>query len=476
MRVSLASLFPVPLLTYATVVYITLLAMTSQSNLLLLRSAHHRLYHSDELIFSQGLVPGGESVILQPPNGSNYSWTADVQAGTSLIFFMTDSQGRQGGASDVVTVAASTDGSCLVAGSVSSTVSAPSQPTSNQITSSGNKAHNAGIIAGATVGGVVFLGLLIILGICCKRRGSRSLGVMSSHKRQSSQLQRKDDGHEAKQDDLVQQNYPSQYHVDRVSHFLPTVQPGNQSHLINTSANDPHMRQISYTDSFAGSSSISSAVGGQTALPNPYPYQTIPLGLAPPVHPGAHSHLPNASAGNFTINDPHASFMQIQPSRLNSNLDAFTRYGDAGSSSVSSRPVPVMPGQTASQYYPFQYQTNHVGQPAPPIQPESIAHLDMSAGSIVSDPPSPSATEHRLNSIIERFTKPADAGSSYSGGQTATATSQTAPTQVLVHTDLEDVSSAANSHTMVELPPQYADRQLHPSQPVSALKEKSSQL
>jgi hypothetical protein len=52
-----------------------------------------------------GLIPAGESFRLDPPRGpSDYEWTVNVAARTSLIVFMVDSQGRQGGASDLLRV------------------------------------------------------------------------------------------------------------------------------------------------------------------------------------------------------------------------------------------------------------------------------------------------------------------------------------------------------------------------------------
>src|SRR6267154_122551 len=172
MQVSLVGL-PFIALTYPAVVNIPLMAMMLQSNRLLLWSDHHQLYHSDVLILPQGLIPGGESVVLNPPTGSSFNWVADVKAGTSLIFLMTDSQGRQGGSSDLMTVALSNDVSCLNATSPSSTTSVPSStssgvvttssgasPTSSQSTSSSS---NVGAIAGTVVGCAIAIAALVTL-------------------------------------------------------------------------------------------------------------------------------------------------------------------------------------------------------------------------------------------------------------------------------------------------------------------------
>ncbi|OJA11297.1 hypothetical protein AZE42_06527 [Rhizopogon vesiculosus] len=149
-----------------------------------------------------GLIPGGTSVILYPVTTSSYTWVADVKEGTSLLFFVTDSQGRDGGVDNLKTVADSTDASCLNATSPSSTSSTPSQ-TSSQSNSSGtgssgpsasSSGPNVGIIAGAAAGGGVLLVLLIMLGICYRRRASRghlpSPLIQTQDVNQRSQIER----------------------------------------------------------------------------------------------------------------------------------------------------------------------------------------------------------------------------------------------------------------------------------------------
>jgi hypothetical protein len=443
--------------------------MTVQSNLLPLRSDQHRFYHSYELIFQQGLIPGGMAIPLHPPNGTSYNWTVSIQEGTNLLIFMVDSQGRQGGVSDLLTVAASTDGSCLVVNSPSSTVSASSRPTSTQSTfTPGNHTSNAGVIAGATVGSVVFVILLVILGICCKRKMSRSSNVESYPVR----LPHKDDGHEIKGHDQVQQNFTSQHQTGRQH---------DQSHLANVSPSDPfsqHLRQMSYTDSFAGSSSISTpsrlvgGTGGQTSPHGTFTHQPLPVGLAPPTHPGTH----NISANNnVAIRDPHAPFSQMQPSRQVSNLDAMAGYGDAGSPTIypTSRRMGPFAGQTVSQNYSFPYQTS----PTIYLGPSgSMSHQMSTSSSTVVDPPSaPINQTHppHLESNIERFATVThvDAGSKSPDVRTAKSADQTTtehPTQYIVHTDVADVQVAPDTKKVVELPPQYASRD-PPVSPVSAL-------
>ncbi|KAJ3552074.1 hypothetical protein NM688_g4348 [Phlebia brevispora] len=91
-----------------------------------------------------GAVPGGESFILNPPVGpTSFDWIADVAGGTSLLFVVTDSKGRKGGSSDILSVGSSDDASCLNANSPSSVSSAPSA-TSASATSTQKTATSTG--------------------------------------------------------------------------------------------------------------------------------------------------------------------------------------------------------------------------------------------------------------------------------------------------------------------------------------------
>jgi hypothetical protein len=156
------------------VVILSLLAMTVQSNLPKLRSDHHRLNPSDELIFPQGLIPGGENFVLYPVTNSSYTWVADVKEGTSLIFFMTDSQGRQSGTSALLKVGDSTDASCLNTYSPSSTASAPSQTSGS--TSSGSHSSTINVGIGFAVAATIIV--LLTSSVCLKkRRAARSSNV-----------------------------------------------------------------------------------------------------------------------------------------------------------------------------------------------------------------------------------------------------------------------------------------------------------
>ncbi|KAH9950419.1 hypothetical protein B0H21DRAFT_534238 [Amylocystis lapponica] len=60
------------------------------------------------------MIPGGDSFILQPPNGpTSFDWVTNVASSTELVFFMMDSQGHSGGSSQVNIVGLSDDATCL---------------------------------------------------------------------------------------------------------------------------------------------------------------------------------------------------------------------------------------------------------------------------------------------------------------------------------------------------------------------------
>ena len=131
----------------------------------------------------QMVIPGGTAVVVQPTGSSrSYSWTANVAAGTDMIFMMADSRGRQGGASDIRTVGASDDSSCLNARSPSSTTARAT--TTSGSTSSHSQAASATVsdstpaatseaasgvpisaIAGTVIGSLLFLAVIVTLGL-----------------------------------------------------------------------------------------------------------------------------------------------------------------------------------------------------------------------------------------------------------------------------------------------------------------------
>ena len=83
---------------------------------------------------------------------------------------MFDSQGRNGGASPLVTVGESADSTCLNAQSPSSTASQSPTSTSTMSSPHSGIRLSGGAIAGIVVGSLAFLAVVIIIGFCLGRR------------------------------------------------------------------------------------------------------------------------------------------------------------------------------------------------------------------------------------------------------------------------------------------------------------------
>ncbi|RXW15773.1 hypothetical protein EST38_g10085 [Candolleomyces aberdarensis] len=140
----------------------------------------------------QGFELRGQSFSVQAPQGAqSFSWKANFPTGSRLVFFMTDAQGRNGGTSQVQTVGASSDTSCL-ATRPSATSNPPYSTTRGGNQSPSNTADNdnskndgenkpsgskIGIIIGAVAGGFVFLGALaFFIVFCFKRKKNQGAG------------------------------------------------------------------------------------------------------------------------------------------------------------------------------------------------------------------------------------------------------------------------------------------------------------
>lgn len=75
-----------------------------------------------------------------------------------MVFLMIDSQGRQGGSSDILTVASSDDSTCLSAQSPTSTASPSQSGTSTPVvTETAGSKISVGAIAGTALGALIAL-------------------------------------------------------------------------------------------------------------------------------------------------------------------------------------------------------------------------------------------------------------------------------------------------------------------------------
>jgi hypothetical protein len=132
---------------------------------------------------TQGIIPGGEAIVMSPPEGpTSYDWTANVYNGTSIMFLMFDSQGRNGGSSDVRTVSTSDDTSCINNDSAHTTAQPTSTGTAPTSTSSSDSTGTPiGAIAGTVIGGLIFLAVVVTLSLFfLKKRNEKKNGWSGS--------------------------------------------------------------------------------------------------------------------------------------------------------------------------------------------------------------------------------------------------------------------------------------------------------
>ncbi|KAG1770630.1 hypothetical protein EDD22DRAFT_38862 [Suillus occidentalis] len=335
------------------------------------------------------LIPGGQPFVWNSVNSFTYSSVVNVHTGTILLYFVTDSTGRQGGVSGPQQVLGSSDSSCLSANSPSYTAgmsaTATASPTSSSSSSSSSSStSNIALIAGTAGGGAVVLTALIVL-MCLwrKRRARRSLDVQSSTKSPPSRLQRTDPKHEPSPRSDVPPEFPFPYKTNPLSYHTRPTQPSLRTDTTNSSTANfavgtplssfnqiQHSRQSSNTDfsAYGDRSSTMSSAYNRTATSHPssphYPLP-YPVGYPPPIRPGVQSPPLIASTRNFTINDPPTLFNQTLHSRQSSNAD-LTVYSDAHNSAMSSVSKRMATVTEASS--PSSWETDPVSYLGPPVQ------------------------------------------------------------------------------------------------------------
>ncbi|TCD69907.1 hypothetical protein EIP91_005731 [Steccherinum ochraceum] len=133
-----------------------------------------------------GVIPDGSTFILKPPTGpTSFDWLANVKAGTSILFMLSDSKGRKGGSSDVKVVGVSDDNTCLSSSSPATASAAPSHtstasPTTTSGANSGASSpskSNVGLIAGLVIAGVFVVAVIgVIVWFMRRRRNHGQFG------------------------------------------------------------------------------------------------------------------------------------------------------------------------------------------------------------------------------------------------------------------------------------------------------------
>ncbi|KAF8168177.1 hypothetical protein B0H34DRAFT_49886 [Crassisporium funariophilum] len=368
-----------------------------------------------------GIVPGGTSFILNPPNGPNsFTWNANVAQGTSMLFFMTDAQGRQGGSSDIRLVAFSDDTSCLNNLSPSSTSAAPSATGSTTPTSTSTAAPTTtappsnglsiAAIAGTVIGALLFLAVIVTLGLFFlrKKRDARS---------------------------------STGNNVRRYSHRIDSEV------------------DLSYDPSQAG---IVTPYGLPHGLP---PNHSVPASPYPPYSPDSNRpfdpspFLDNSPPPSQYQSSQYQTSIYQSPPTQHQHPGAYqppSQYQDPGAYQPPSQYQNPGPYQPPAQYYPPQsnYAPSNAGPdpfgaPGPPTLPTGAEYesYPLQGQSQTQSPEQSTSRDSMATGTSAAQRKAAMAGNtSYK------------PSRFVMHTDADDDLPPPNEDGVVELPPQYSER------------------
>jgi len=380
-----------------------------------------------------GIIPGGTSFVLNPPVGpTEYGWNTNVAQETSMIFMMVDSQGRQGGSSDLRIVGNSADKGCLDASSPSSTTARPSSTSTTSPTSSATDSPTPGLsiaaIAGTAIGGFLFLAVLVTLGLFClrKRQGSK--------KRSSA--------------------------VDL------TYDPNNS-------------RMYPFSSDNLNSGAITAApllpmAGQQAANPFDTPHSTLTpsSNSAYQPAPSEYRSSQNFSSGSQPGFSNAYGHSHSTPSEYGAGAQAaFNPYGYSHSN-PSEYGAPTQPA--VSNPYGYSHPTGSEYGASPQAGGSNPLGYSRSTGSEYGASPQAGGSNPHGYS---RST-----GSEYGAGVAAQSTSDNmtpaqrkamqagvsstyTPARFIVHTDVEDVYPPPNEEGVVELPPQYSERRAAQPEP-----------
>lgn len=100
------------------------------------------------LVHTQGFIPSSQTFVLYPSEGSQYVWTANLTAGTSVSFSVVDALGRVGGTSDMRVVQSTDSESCLASNPTSTPGSAPTSNSPNPTETTSNNSPHRGFGCG----------------------------------------------------------------------------------------------------------------------------------------------------------------------------------------------------------------------------------------------------------------------------------------------------------------------------------------
>lgn len=133
-------------------------------------------YDNATLPITLTILPAGQDpqVVQSNTTQQRFDWIAEIAAGTSVVFMMTDAQGHQGGASGLQVIQPSSNYTCLIYPTTSSSSTNPTStsPSNKSGQNNGDEEHtiSVGTIAGIAVGGAVVALLAAGAAFCLWRR------------------------------------------------------------------------------------------------------------------------------------------------------------------------------------------------------------------------------------------------------------------------------------------------------------------
>jgi hypothetical protein len=432
-----------------------------------------------------GLIPGGQSVVMKPPVGSTtFDWVANVEAGTSMIFVMIDSQGRQGGSSDVKTIGGTGDRTCLSGSSPSSTSSltSTSTPTSTSTSSHVSRPTSAaptrsatstsspqaqtshaagmshGVVAGIAVGSLVAVAALVSLGVFFRRSRNRPYGMERSHRH----LQRLQSHENLHYQPHGQGSNPFSY-----SYPAPMINsPSSATHFMTLSPNltdptNPYMQSPSH----APSDTDSNMRSPQPSLPfnvDPSsrlsPQQSVPHDANAFMLPPAPQASYNANANNMQPSPQQALGPQAAWPRV--QLPAQQASYDAGPN-MQSPPSQPPPSFNADPSIPQQSSISQKDNPflqrspSPSLLPYDDDSCELPRTSL---PPSQALPTSGFSQI-----RVADDSVTSIAPQKAVEAGEASykPTRFVVHTDVVEPPQYSDYESSVPQSPQAHQQQPH---------------
>ncbi|PPQ70489.1 hypothetical protein CVT26_013996 [Gymnopilus dilepis] len=406
------------------------------------------------------IIPGGTVFTLNPPTGpASFTWNANVARGTSLIFFMTDSKGRQGGSSDVKFVGTSDDSSCLNANSPTSTGGPPSpSATSSSSPSASSSASptpstpshsgvSIGAIAGTVIGGLLFLAVVITLGLFFLKKRQDASGQTRRHSRLGGP------GIDPPYQPPMNVNapppgYPSAGNVPYGA-YPPPSSVATASNPFLDAAPSQYDSRSQYSVPYQPSeSSYQTRDGYQAVSYQPSEantYQTTPQSqgypprqVFPPPNPfdaSSPSMVPRAESESLAPQGRHQS--SSSRDSMTSTYLPYQRSEASYQTRDTYQPPPPAPGYASRQPYP---PPDPFNTSAPPMVPgtefESLATQSRDDSSSSRDSMTPSQRKAALAANAARYAP---------------------PTRFILHTDVED-AMPPDENGIVELPPQYSER------------------